>query len=192
MNSDENEIYGAKLKPQVRKWIYDTLLPLLEKTTIQLSSNRKNSGHGRSQSFGYGNTRKTGFTNFKNNAKYPELYKMLLHLGKQIVPKEIPFTSVVVNHNYQTKKHIDKNNIGYSLTLSFGNFTGGELVIDGDKYQTKDNPIIFNGALNEHYNQPIQGQRYSLVYFAQAPNKLKTPEQIQQLHEQIVKYGMIK
>jgi hypothetical protein len=183
-----NDIYSVKLTKADIKWLKTQLLPVLEETTIGLNSSRKNSGHGRSQVFGYGSRRREGYGMFNNNTNHPELYNLLVQLGKRIVPDEIPFTTIVVNHNYKTKKHIDKNNIGYSLTVSLGDFTGGELVVDGNTYQTKYNPLIFNGALQEHYNKPITGNRYSLVYFVQAPKAIKNnPEKLQKLHEQIIK-----
>ena len=84
------------------------------------------------------------------------------------------------DYNYKTKKHIDGNNIGRSLAISFGDFTGGELVVEGREYQTKLHPLIFNGALKEHYNRPIHGDRYSLIYFVSAPAKA-TDEWIENL-----------
>jgi len=147
------------------------LTPLIEKTTIGVNTSRTNSGKGRTQVFGYGNVRQKGFTEFANNRDFPELYKALLTFGKKVVPEYIPFTAIQVNHNYKTKKHIDKANVGLSLAVSFGDFTGGELVVNGKAYQTKEHPVIFNGALFEHYNKPIKGNRYSLVYFVSAPVK---------------------
>lgn len=40
------------------------------------------------------------------------LYDVLVLLGVMIAPASIPWTALQVNDNYQTKKHIDKNNIG--------------------------------------------------------------------------------
>lgn len=162
-------IKQIKLNKTAKKYLENVLTPLIEKTTIGVNTSRKNSGKGRSQVFGYGNVRQKGFTEFKNNTDYPELYKALLEFGKKVVPSYIPFTAIQVNHNYKTKKHIDGSNVGLSLAVSFGDFTGGELVVNGKAYQTKEHPVIFNGALFEHYNKPIKGNRYSLVYFVSAP-----------------------
>jgi hypothetical protein len=103
----------------------------------------------------------------------------------KIVPDYIPFTAIQVNHNYKTKKHIDGNNIGLSLAVSFGDFTGGELVIGTNAYQTKEHPVIFNGALTEHFNKPIKGDRYSLVFFVNAPKKYSDAE-VYGLHNKLV------
>jgi hypothetical protein len=191
MDETINKIYSYKLPKNTVSWINKNLLPVLEKTTIKTNANRANSGHGRSQSFGYGNRRYKSYGSLKNNEKYPELYKLLIELGRRIVPEEIPFTTIIVNHNYETKPHIDKYNFGYSLSVSFGDFTGGELVINGEAYQTKYTPLLFNGALNEHYNKPIKGNRYSLVYFVQVPKRIKDdPVALYDLHEEVMKSGV--
>jgi hypothetical protein len=174
------------LSAKEKEFIKEDLLPLIESKTIRVNYSRTNSGVGRTQVFGYGSRRGLGFGEFKNNRENPELYHVLVQLGAMIVPPFIPFTAIQVNHNYQTAKHIDGNNIGLSLSVSFGDFTGGELVIAGQPFQTRLSPIIFNGALNEHFNKTITGNRYSLVYFVSAPPKM--PDiQIFQLHNQIIK-----
>lgn len=174
------------LSAKEKEFIKEEVLPLIESKTIRINYSRTNSGVGRTQVFGYGARRGLGFGEFKNNRENPDLYRVLVQLGEKIVPPFIPFTAIQVNLNYQTSKHIDKNNIGLSLSVSFGDFTGGELVIAGNPFQTRLSPIIFNGALNEHFNQPITGDRYSLVFFVNAPPKM-TDIQIFQLHEQIIK-----
>lgn len=169
-------VLRVKLNDPAKNFLKDKLIPLISNTTIRITDSRKNSGAGRSQVFGYGNIRGKGFGEFKNNTSYPELYRALLIFGMKIVPDYIPFTAIQVNHNYKTKKHIDINNIGLSLAVSFGDFTGGELVIGSNSYQTKEYPVIFNGALTEHFNQPIKGDRYSLVFFVNAPKKYSDAE----------------
>lgn len=175
-------VMRVKLNDTAKNFLNDKLIPLISNTTIRITDSRKNSGVGRSQVFGYGNIRGKGFGEFKNNTIYPELYRALLIFGMKIVPDYIPFTSIQVNHNYKTKKHIDSNNIGLSLAVSFGDFTGGELVIGNNSYQTKEYPVIFNGALSEHFNRPIKGDRYSLVYFVSAPKKY-SDEEVYNLHK---------
>jgi hypothetical protein len=177
-------VLRIKLNDAAKNFLNNKLLPLISSTTIRITDHRVNTGKGRTQVFGYGSRRQLGFGEFSNNALYPELYRALLIFGKKVVPDYIPFTAIQVNHNYKTKKHIDKNNIGLSLAVSFGDFTGGELVIGKSEYQTKEHPVIFNGALTEHFNKPIKGNRYSLVYFISAPHKYKD-EDIYKLHNKI-------
>jgi hypothetical protein len=178
-------VMRVKLNDNAKRYLDEKLLPLISNTTIRITDSRRNSGVGRTQVFGYGNIRAKGFGEFKNNTDYPELYRALLIFGMKVVPDYIPFTAIQVNHNYKTKKHIDANNIGLSLAVSFGNFTGGELVIGNKEYQTKLHPVIFNGALSEHFNKPIKGNRYSLVYFISSPKKY-TDEQVYALHNKVI------
>jgi len=178
-------VMRIKINDPAKNFLNNKLVPLITNTTIRITDSRKNSGTGRSQVFGYGNIRGKGFGEFKNNTTYPDLYRALLIFGMKIVPDYIPFTAIQVNHNYKTKKHIDGNNIGLSLAVSFGDFTGGELVVGGKDYQTKEYPIIFNGALSEHFNRPISGDRYSLVFFVSAPKKY-TDEDVYKLHSKIL------
>jgi hypothetical protein len=178
-------VIRVKLNQPAKNFLNNKLVPLITNTTIRITDSRKNSGTGRSQVFGYGNIRAKGFGEFKNNSTYPDLYRALLIFGMKVVPDYIPFTAIQVNHNYKTKKHIDGNNIGLSLAVSFGDFTGGELVIGKNAYQTKEYPVIFNGALTEHFNKPISGDRYSLIFFVSAPKKY-SDEEIFKLHNRII------
>ena len=181
----DDRVSRVRLSDRAKNILVDKLEPLIKQTTIRKNVNRVNSGMGRSQVFGYGARRQRGFGEFANNKRYPELYNILLQFGRAVVPSFIPWTAIQVNHNYQTKPHIDKNNIGRSLNVSFGDFTGGELVIDGKAYQTKLHPLVFNGAFKEHYNHKINGDRYSLVYFVSAPPN-STDKHIEDLHSKLM------
>ena len=173
------------LTKEEETFLKEEVLPIIEKKAVRMNYARKNSGSGRTQVYGYGSRRTLGFGEFKNNIVNPELYQVLVQFGKMAIPPYIPWTAIQVNHNYQTNPHVDGNNIGLSYSVSFGDFTGGELVVEGEPFQTRYSPIIFNGSLNEHYNKPISGDRYSLVYFVSAPPKFNDV-QIFQLHNQII------
>jgi hypothetical protein len=98
------------------------------------------------------------------NDIYPELLDELFKLGDEICP--FNFTSVYVNKNVVSPKHKDSNNIGESLIVSLGNYTGCNLVIDNKIYDAKYTPIIFNGAELEHYNiNNLVGTKYSLIFY---------------------------
>lgn len=101
--------------------------------------------------------------------KYPEIYDELLRIGKLICP--IPFTSVYVNHNVVCPPHKDDRNVGSSMLVSFGDYTGCDFMmkIDGQdiKHDTFCNPVILNAAKIEHWNtDDLQGNKYSLVFFS--------------------------
>lgn len=96
------------------------------------------------------------------NSKMPRIWELLQELGK-LLP--IPWNAVQLNHNVVCGPHIDKNNQGNSVIISFGNYTGNDLVINGQIFNTKRNPLLFDGK-NVHYNTPqVSGNKYSLVYF---------------------------
>jgi hypothetical protein len=96
--------------------------------------------------------------------KYPEIYNELLRIGNIIVP--FKYTSIHINKNVICPSHKDSKNIGKSLLLSFGDYTGCNIVINGESHDANLKPIIFNGAELEHYNtNDLQGIKYSLVYF---------------------------
>jgi hypothetical protein len=97
--------------------------------------------------------------------KYPKIYYAVLKLGKSISPP-FEFKTIQVNHNLVCPKHFDSKNVGESILLSFGNYEGCNIMIEGEKYDAKYTPIRFNGALLEHWNtDDLVGDKYSLVFF---------------------------
>ena len=96
---------------------------------------------------------------------HPHIYDELLRIGKIICPFD--FKSIQVNKNLVCPPHKDTGNRGMSLLVSFGDYTGCNIVVDGKTYDAKHRPVIFNGALLEHYNSDdLQGTKYSLVFFS--------------------------
>ena len=94
----------------------------------------------------------------------PEAYEEIMRIGKIICPFE--FNSVQVNKNLVCPPHKDSNNIGLSLLVSFGDYTGCNIIIENKKYDANCRPVIFNGAALEHYNSDdLVGTKYSLVFF---------------------------
>jgi hypothetical protein len=98
-----------------------------------------------------------------DSKRHPDIYHELMHLGNAIVPFE--FNSIQVNRNLQCPPHKDKHNVGDSLLISFGDYSGGEIMVDGHKYDAYHKPVIFNGSELEHWNLPIEGDKFSLVFF---------------------------
>lgn len=94
--------------------------------------------------------------------KYPEIYEELKQIGNHF---NFSFKSIQVNKNLVCPPHRDKKNVGESLLVSFGVYTGGEIIVNDIEYNAFEKPIIFNGALLEHYNKEIVGTKYSLVFF---------------------------
>jgi len=97
--------------------------------------------------------------------KYPLINDELFRIGKLICPFE--FNSVQVNKNVICPRHKDTGNKGVSLLVSFGEYVGGEIVIEDIKYDAYLTPIIFDGSINEHYNlDNLKGVKYSLIFFS--------------------------
>lgn len=140
---------------------------LLQNYTIPLknkSNNRRGFQKHRSMTLGITKARFSGVIGLSYySKKYPELYQKVKEYGEQVCP--FPFQSIHINHNVTCPPHKDTSNQQLSLIVSFGRYTGGELVIEGEVHNTFENPVIFNGAEKEHWNLPHDGDKYSLVFF---------------------------
>lgn len=143
---------------------------LLESIAIPCVDN----GTGRSGTFGRHRAMTMGMIRARvsreyglslNSRKNPELYEALIKFGKTIVPFD--FNAIQVNHNVVCPRHLDPYNSGNSCLISFGDYEGCNLIIEGHgEYNTNCSPIVFNGAKVYHYNTPFKsGNKYSLVFF---------------------------
>ena len=96
--------------------------------------------------------------------KYPEIYNELLRIGNIYCP--FKFTSIHINKNVVCPKHIDSKNVGKSMLVSFGDYTGCKLMIEDVEYDANCSPIIFDGSKLEHWNtDDLEGTKYSLVFY---------------------------
>ncbi len=77
-----------------------------------------------------------------------------------------------MNRNFKCPRHIDSKNIGESVLINIGDYTGGELIIEN--YPTENETKIvdninsifrFNGSKYYHSVNDFEGTRYALVYF---------------------------
>jgi hypothetical protein len=142
--------------------VYD----LLKHYTIPLknqTNNRRGFPAHRSMTLGISKARFSGTLGLSYySKKYPDLYSRLLEYGKGVC--SFPFQSIHINHNVICPPHTDSNNQQLSCVVSVGNYSGGELVINGIAHDTKT-PIEFNGAKHVHYNLPHTGDKYSIVFY---------------------------
>ena len=104
-----------------------------------------------------------------SSLRYPILERCLRSLVAAYDPA-FRFTNITVNHNLVCKPHRDTGNIGDSLIIGFGDYTGGQLAIDDTAggYRAVDirNRFVrFNGAENKHWTLPFTGERYSAVFY---------------------------
>lgn len=147
---------------------FDKLSEMLSHISIpykQGTSTRKGFGRHRATVFGLSKARYTAkIGDSAYSKKYPEIWEEIKRIGNLCVPFE--FTSVHLNHNVVCPKHIDNGNAGVSVLVSFGDYTGCNIVIGETEYDTKHNPIMFNGGLLEHFNtNDLIGNKYSLVFY---------------------------
>lgn len=142
--------------------------PLLEELTrdpIPVNHDRAQAGKGKSQAFGV--IRRWSYRPFlaRNTWMRPRLYQLLLDFAAAHLPADITWDGVTVNDSYQSAPHRDKGNEATSFTVSFGNFTGGELCIGDDKYDTRHKGYTFHGHRDTHWTAPFEGQRFCLVFY---------------------------
>ena len=107
----------------------------------------------------------------KNSKKNPHIMPLFKNfIDTHTNSAGFKFKSVYVNKNTVCKKHLDSKNIGESLLVGFGDYTGGETVLYLDDNQKKffnisKSSLIFNGAKIPHSSEEFTGTRYSLVFF---------------------------
>ena len=112
----------------------------------------------------------------------PWLLDMFKEYSKNHFP-EFEWTEIQINHmptGCRIKEHLDKINVGNSMLVSFGDYTGGTTYVKNKNdrnYEIHDcrlQPICFNGAERLHGVHTISnGERFSLVFYK---NKLKPIE----------------
>ena len=147
------------------------VLENLENTSFPLCNTRKNVCSSKNRAFALGqvNYRGQHFLQGKlkgpsrYNKKFPELYKNIKLLIKYYYPN-FKYTTIQVNKNVMSMPHVDKNNVGPSKIIALGDFTGGELYIEGVPFNIKNKWKSFNGNKG-HWVSPFKGERYSLVFF---------------------------
>jgi hypothetical protein len=146
---------------------------------IHNNNARKNCGVGRSQTFGIVRRRTSQADYSRHCRERPFLYKLLLRFGNTYVPKDMKWNSITVNMNFECKPHMDKGNLGDSWLVAFGDYTGGALMFNEEEIDVKYTPFRANFTKYEHWVQPFEGERYSLVYYhTPFPSKHELPKAI--------------
>jgi hypothetical protein len=150
--------------------MYKLLFDELEKITLtkvlnNSKANRYDFPTHRRATFGYVRERFSGKYNISlYSRKYPKIYELLKDVGDEMCSH--PFTSIHVVKNLVCKPHTDKSNVGNSTIVSFGNYTGAKLVIEGVEQDVYEKPFEFNGYLKEHWNtDDLVGTKYSIIFF---------------------------
>ena len=153
------------MKPEYKK-----LFDLLENP--ELKWNLKEKGGQYSRGFNTHEKLTFGMRNIEYEAvglttpsiNYPDVFEALVEYGNKYCNFE--FTNIHVNKNVVCPPHKDKGNTGISMIVSFGNYKGCNLIVEGEHLETRENPVYFDGKEKEHWNtDDLEGTRYSLVYY---------------------------
>ena len=152
----------------------------LERESIAVNYDRATAGKGRSQAFGL--IRRWSYRPHlsRNTWIRPKLYQLLLDFAQKHIP--LPWDGITVNDSYISAPHKDKGNQGLSCTVSFGDFTGGNLcMMDGSGHpsieiNTRHTVWSFDGANTVHWTAPFEGRRFCLVFYSIVwPTKFQPP-----------------
>ena len=153
--------------PELDASAFQPLIDHLSKKNIAMNKYRKNSGLGRSVTFGMVRKRSMAPDLARNSWMDARLHYLLMKFALVNLPPDFTFTSIQVNESYKCEAHFDKHNRGNSYIVAFGSYTEGELVLKdgGDKaYNIRHRPILFDGSKVEHYTKEFTGRRWSIVY----------------------------
>lgn len=168
---------------------FELLQAELIRKRIPINRDRWVAGEGRSQAFGV--IRRWAYRPHlsRNTWMRPKLWGLLLDFAAKHVP--CAWDAVTVNDNYLSAKHRDKGNEGESFTVSFGDFTGGELCLENEetiKVDTCHKGFLFNGSEITHWTAPFVGRRFCLVFY-----KLSWPTKWERYHieSSIVEDGLL-
>ena len=99
-----------------------------------------------------------------SNKNFAFYYKILKEYIKRILP-DYQFSHITLNRNLKCLPHKDKNNVTESTIFSFGEFSGGELNVSGEKINIYKKPFTFNGCKEVHFTEPFKGDRFSIVIY---------------------------
>ena len=99
----------------------------------------------------------------------PDLWNALEEFRDLYFPN-FEFTGVQLNYRYALGPHKDKANVGESVLVCCGEYTGGLTCVeleDGtvQKFDARLNPVTFDGSKYEHWVEPFEGDRFSIVFF---------------------------
>lgn len=135
----------------------------LREITIPINTHRKNtSGVGRTATLG--SVKRYDIQEVVDGRlnKYDHIFNLVHDIGDYY---GIDYTTVQVNHNYKTDPHYDKMNLSGNTLISFGDYDGGYLYIDGQKIDTYLRMVKFDGSQLKHWNDENSGHKYSLIFY---------------------------
>jgi len=102
------------------------------------------------------------------NRLFPELARCAFELERLLMPSRPPSSTIAVNKKAQFLPHVDSGagaGQGISLIVGLGDYSGGELAVEGNVHDIRYKPAEFNGWAQRHWTLPFNGERYTLVWF---------------------------
>ena len=97
----------------------------------------------------------------------------LMQLASMYIKEYDPnfkYTSIQFAKCMHTPKHKDKNNVGDSVIVAFGDYTGGGLIMydeEGNEHihNIYHKPLVFNANENYHRTEDFVGTRFTITFF---------------------------
>ena len=104
---------------------------------------------------------------FSQSLKSGPLYDLILSMAPDRPDGD---WRVTINKNIQCYPYRDKGNVGKSYICFLGDYTGGELCFeDGTAVSERNMWHEIDGSI-VHWNEPIVGEKYSVILFNKAPS----------------------
>jgi hypothetical protein len=99
----------------------------------------------------------------------PDLWEALEEFRDLYFPL-FQFSGVQLNYRYALGPHKDNANIGESVLVCCGEYTGGDTCVeleDGtiQRFDARLRPVVFDGSRFTHWVEPFEGDRFSVVFF---------------------------
>jgi hypothetical protein len=164
-----------KLQEKLVNTLENTNIPKIRGPNVGKWAGTKSRGdllgyNGYTFTLGCGRRRYLKVGEFSTNKKYPELLKLVIEYGNEILPSGFKYSAITINKNLKAKKHIDAGNAGIGCITFLGDYTGGGLYLYNPErklYETKNKLIAFNGSNIAHMTQPFKGDRYAFIFYNQ-------------------------
>lgn len=102
------------------------------------------------------------------NNTFLDLMESAFELERALLPDRPPSSTIAINRHAQFTPHTDSGSgagQSQSLIVGLGQFTGGELVVEGEVHDVRYKPLEFSGWTQRHWTLPFKGERFSLVWF---------------------------
>lgn len=102
------------------------------------------------------------------NRTHTELVDAIFELEREIAPGREGSSTVAINCRAGFLPHKDSGagaGQSKSLIVALGDFSGGELLVEGVEHDVRYAPLEFDGWSHRHWTAPFAGERFSLVYF---------------------------